>query len=35
LDLNTPQAMGILIVYAAILTGAALGMDKYNIKLSL
>lgn len=35
LDLNTPQAMGILVVYAAVLTGAALGMDKYNIKLSL
>ncbi|KAJ5361735.1 hypothetical protein N7541_002579 [Penicillium brevicompactum] len=35
LDLNTPQAMGILIVYAAVLTGAALAMDKYNIKLSL
>lgn len=35
LDLNTPLAMGILIVYAAGLTAAALAMDKYNIKLSL
>ena len=35
LDVNTPQAMGILVLYAAILTGAALGMDKFNIKLRL
>ncbi|KAJ5711869.1 hypothetical protein N7488_006025 [Penicillium malachiteum] len=35
LDVTSPQAMAILVVYAAILTGAALGMDKYNIKLRL
>ena len=35
LDVNTPQAMVILVVYAAILTGVALGMDKANIKLRL
>ncbi|KAJ5096582.1 hypothetical protein N7456_007303 [Penicillium angulare] len=35
LDVNTPQAMVILVVYSAILTGVALGMDKANIKLRL
>ncbi|KAJ5167298.1 GPI-anchored wall transfer protein 1 [Penicillium canariense] len=35
LDVNTPQAMAILVAYAAILTGLALAMDKYNIKLRL
>lgn len=35
LDVKTPQAMGILIAYAAVLTGLALGMDKFGIKLSL
>lgn len=35
LDVNTPLAMAILIVYAAILTGLALVMDKFNFKLRL
>ncbi|KAJ5919452.1 hypothetical protein N7454_009287 [Penicillium verhagenii] len=35
LDINTPQAMGILVIYSAVLTGAALGMYKANIKLRL
>ncbi|KAJ5226272.1 hypothetical protein N7468_007497 [Penicillium chermesinum] len=35
LDVNAPQAMAILIAYAAILTGLALAMEKYNIKLRL
>lgn len=35
LDMNTVQAMGILVGYAAILTGIALGLDKANIKLTL
>ncbi|KAJ5682743.1 hypothetical protein N7462_005908 [Penicillium macrosclerotiorum] len=35
LDMNTPQAMAILVVYAAILTGLALVMVKTNFKLRL
>ncbi|KAJ5091325.1 hypothetical protein NUU61_006195 [Penicillium alfredii] len=35
LDVNTPQAMAILVAYAAVLTAIALGMDKANIKLAL
>lgn len=35
LDVNTPQAMAILVAYAAILTGLALVMDKFNFKLRL
>lgn len=35
LDVNTPQAVLILVVYAAILTGLALGLDKANLKLRL
>ncbi|KAJ5765019.1 hypothetical protein N7520_004578 [Penicillium odoratum] len=35
LDINTPQAMIILVIYGAILTAIALGMDKANIKLRL
>lgn len=35
LDLDAPQAMMILVAYAAILTGLALGMDHFNIKLRL
>ncbi|KAJ5535883.1 hypothetical protein N7513_009069 [Penicillium frequentans] len=35
LDINTPQAMVILVIYTAILTAVALGMDKANIKLRL
>jgi phosphatidylinositol glycan class W len=35
LDVNTPQAMAILVAYAGILTGLALVMDKFNFKLRL
>ncbi|KAL4934377.1 putative GPI anchor biosynthesis protein Gwt1 [Aspergillus undulatus] len=35
LDVNDAQAMIILIGYAAVITGVALGLDKANIKLSL
>lgn len=35
LDVDAPQAMIILVAYAAILTGLALGLDKFNIKLRL
>jgi phosphatidylinositol glycan class W len=35
LDVNVPQAMAILVVYMAILTGIALGMEKANLKLRL
>ncbi|KAL2820738.1 GPI-anchored wall transfer protein 1 [Aspergillus granulosus] len=35
LDVNNVQAMAILIGYAAVITGIALGLDKANIKLSL
>lgn len=35
LDVDAPLAMVILVGYAAILTGLALGMDKFNIKLRL
>lgn len=35
LDAITLQAMGLLIGYAAILTGVALGLDQANIKLTL
>lgn len=35
LDVKAPQAIAILVAYAAILTGVALGMQKYNIKLRL
>lgn len=35
LDLDAPQAMIILVAYAAILTGLALGMNHFNIKLRL
>lgn len=35
LDINTPQAVLILVVYAAILTALALGLDKANFKLRL
>ncbi|KAL4909783.1 hypothetical protein BDW74DRAFT_43653 [Aspergillus multicolor] len=35
LDVSNAQAMIILIGYAAVITGIALGLDKANIKLSL
>ncbi|KAF9892595.1 Glucosaminyl phosphatidylinositol (GlcN-PI) nositol acylation protein [Aspergillus nanangensis] len=35
LDVNTAQATGLLIGYAAVLTGVALGLDWANIKLVL
>ncbi|KAL4895689.1 GWT1-domain-containing protein [Aspergillus ambiguus] len=35
LDVSTAQATGILIGYAAVLSGVALGLDKANIKLAL
>ncbi|KAJ5624969.1 hypothetical protein N7510_001278 [Penicillium lagena] len=35
LDVQTPQAMGILVAYAAVVTGVALAMDRYNIRLAL
>ncbi|PYH83718.1 GPI-anchored wall transfer protein 1 [Aspergillus uvarum CBS 121591] len=35
LDLNTAQAMAILIGYLAVLTGVALGLDRAGIKLAL
>lgn len=35
LDVNAPVAMVILVAYAAILTGLALALDKFNIKLRL
>ncbi|KAI2791125.1 GPI-anchored wall transfer protein 1 [Penicillium oxalicum] len=35
LDVKTPQAMAILVVYTGVLTGLALVMDKYNVKLRL
>ncbi|RAL05257.1 putative GPI anchor biosynthesis protein Gwt1 [Aspergillus ibericus CBS 121593] len=35
LDVSTAQAMAILIGYAALLTGIALGLDRANIKLAL
>ncbi|KAJ5902814.1 hypothetical protein N7495_003342 [Penicillium taxi] len=35
LDIGAPQAMAILVIYAAILTGIALFMVKANIKLRL
>lgn len=35
LDINAPQAMAILIAYALVLTGVALGLEKYNVKLRL
>ncbi|KAL3468217.1 GWT1-domain-containing protein [Aspergillus heterothallicus] len=35
LDINNAQAMVILILYAAVITGVAMGLDKANIKLSL
>lgn len=35
LDLDAAHAMMILVAYAAILTGLALGMDHFNIKLRL
>ncbi|CAL5866843.1 uncharacterized protein PFLUO_LOCUS1054 [Penicillium psychrofluorescens] len=35
LDIQTPQAMGILVGYAAVVTGVALAMDRYNIRLAL
>ena len=34
LDVSTAQAMAILIGYAAVLTGIALGLDRANIKLA-
>lgn len=35
LDASTTQAMAILVGYAAVITGVALGLDKANIKLTL
>lgn len=35
LDVNTLQAMVVLVGYAAVLTGVALGLDKANIKLTI
>ncbi|KAE8150900.1 GPI-anchored wall transfer protein 1 [Aspergillus avenaceus] len=35
LDVNTAQAMAVLVVYVATITGVALALDKANIKLSL
>ncbi|PYH95428.1 GPI-anchored wall transfer protein 1 [Aspergillus ellipticus CBS 707.79] len=35
LDVNMAQAMAILIGYAGVLTGVALGLDRANIKLAL
>ncbi|KAJ5161871.1 hypothetical protein N7492_007263 [Penicillium capsulatum] len=35
LDVNTPQAVLILVAYSATLTGLALGLDKANLKLRL
>lgn len=35
LDMNTVQAMAILIGYGAVITGVALGLDRANIKLTL
>ncbi|KAL4787490.1 GPI-anchored wall transfer protein 1 [Aspergillus varians] len=35
LDVNDAQAMLILVGYAAVITGIALGLDKANIKLTL
>lgn len=35
IDLNTAQAMAILVGYAAVLTGIALGLDKLDLKLRL
>lgn len=35
LDMNTVQSISILIGYATVVTGIALGLDKANIKLSL
>ncbi|RAL16686.1 putative GPI anchor biosynthesis protein Gwt1 [Aspergillus homomorphus CBS 101889] len=35
LDVNTVQAMAILIAYAAVLTGIALGMDRLGLKLAI
>ncbi|KAL2845723.1 GWT1-domain-containing protein [Aspergillus pseudoustus] len=35
LDVNNVQAMVILIAYATVITGIAMGLDKANIKLSL
>ena len=35
LDVSTIQAMAVLIGYAAVLTGVALGLEKANIKLTI
>lgn len=35
LDVNNGQAMAILVGYAAVITGVAVGLDKANIKLAL
>ena len=35
LDASTIQAMAVLVGYAAVLTGVALGLDKANIKLTI
>ncbi|KAL4941737.1 hypothetical protein BDV06DRAFT_175345 [Aspergillus oleicola] len=35
LDVNDAQAMVILVGYAAVITGVAVGLDKANLKLSL
>lgn len=35
LDATTIQAVAVLVGYAAVLTGVALGLDKANIKLTI